>query len=262
MKKTLFTLILLLAGANLAAAQEGNPGGKYFWIDLRAGQHLGLTEWTEASYANRGLPSPAVTELRATMNVHLMRSQHLGAFFDMGLGITPAPKMGSSDIGDLPAPYAGTQYWVREVLSERGSDKAGAHFKFTTGLFGDFELARRTRIMPYAGIGGMTINPRRYDVVLKEEGTNMLYNTTYSWAHHQGDKNTYMLGYLSARLDFSHRVSPRSRLLVGVEYTWFFTKVNFYADYTNAFNANIQRRVKAAGNNMNMLGVTLGISFR
>jgi hypothetical protein len=46
-----------------------------------------------------------------------------------------------------------------------------------------------------------------------------------------------------------------------MEYTWFLNTLDFYGRYTNTFNANVQRDFIVKGEKMNMIGVSVGISF-
>ena len=91
------------------------------------------------------------------------------------------------------------------------------------------------------------------------------YRTIYVWAPESSEDSgsgSGMLGYWTARLNFQYKVSKRSSLLFGLEYTGFFGAMNFYSRYTNIFNGNIQRSVKVEGNRMSMFGVSVGLSFR
>ncbi len=227
-------------------------------------QNIGLNSWSDVGYVNDGLPSASVTEIRGVGNVYIVPSS-FGAFMDMGLGIMPAPDMKSFDLGRMPMPNSGTRYYLREMVSESGADGASAHFKITAGLFGDFRATDKLNVMPYFGVGGMTMSRRNCEMVLKEDGSNNQYYTTYTWGHSSGDDNTSdseMLGYLSGRLNFKYKLNPKSSLLLGLEYTYFFSAVNFYGKYSNTFNGNVQRSFEVKGNNMNMLGISLGLSFR
>ena len=233
------------------------------WIDLQIVQHIGLSKWSDISYINDGLPPPSMTEVRAVFNYEPFILPSLGAFVDMGLGIMPAPEMKSFDFSRMPMPNSGTQYYLREMISESGIDKTSAHFKITAGLFGDFEATEKLNIMPYFGVGGLSMPYRKYEMILKEDGSNMQYNTTYVWSKNSGEgHSSEMLGYLTGRLNFRYKISPKSSLLLGLEYTYFFDTTNFYGKYSNTFNGNVQRSFEVKGNNMNMLSVSAGISFR
>jgi hypothetical protein len=93
----------------------------------------------------------------------------------------------------------------------------------------------------------------------------MEYNTTYIWRSENSEYNSeesVMLNYLTGRLNFGYKISPKSNLLFGLEYTYFFNLLDFYGKYRNSFNGNVQRDFTVKGNNMNMLGISVGISFR
>lgn len=77
----------------------------------------------------------------------------------------------------------------------------------------------------------------------------------------QTESGSDMLGYLTGRLNFRYKISPRSNLLIGLEYTYFFDAINFYGKFTNTFNGNIQKEISTRGNKMSMLGISAGITL-
>jgi hypothetical protein len=187
-----------------------------------------------------------------------MTHNHFGFFVDMGVGIMPAPRMRSLDLNRMPMPHSGTQYFLRETLQDADRNGASAHFKMTFGLTGKIQTNRENlTIMPYLGLGLLTMPKRTYDIILKEYGSNMQFQTTYIWNHNDDEfTNSSPLGYLNGRLNFRYK-----NILLGLEYTWFFTTIDFYAKHVNMFNANIRRDFSITGNRMNMLGISVGISF-
>jgi hypothetical protein len=252
--KKIIALILSTVLTSILVAQNEVQSPLRF--DLKMVQHIGLSQWSSAGYVNDGLPKASLTELRAELR-HIR--QHIGFFADMGIGIMPAPEMRSLNLDRMPMPHSGTQYFLRETLSESGRGGASAHFKMTGGLAGKIPTNNDNfTIMPYLGVGFLTMPQRRYEVILKENGSNMQFQTTYVW-NDGGTHNQYAippLGYVTGRLNFKY-----NRIVLGLEYTWFFTSVDFYAQHINMFNANIRRDFRVIGNNMNMLGVSLGVSF-
>jgi hypothetical protein len=172
--------------------------------------------------------------------------------------------MKSLDIERMPMPHSGTQYYLREILSEYGSANTSAHFKMTFGLFGRIPSYENLTIMPYLGVGALTMPRREYNIVLKEHGSNMQYETRYIWNYLSGYnyEEPVSLGYLTGRLNFKYRLSQKTNLLFGIEYQWFMNTLDFYGKYTNTFNANIERDFSVKGNRMNMIGIAVGISFQ
>jgi hypothetical protein len=135
----------------------------------------------------------------------------------------------------------------------------------TLGLFGKIPANEKLSVMPYFGIGFLTMQQRKYEVILKEQGSNMQYQTLYVWNCKHGneygyDKPTHP-AYIVGRLNFKYKFSQKSSLLLGLEYTWFLNTLDFYGRYTNTFKANIQRDFNEKGEKMNMLGISVGISF-
>lgn len=260
----------------LAAQQYGNrqygaptpAWGDRVWVDLQVVQHMGLNKWNDVGYANAGFPKASVTEFRGVFNVRLHRV--LGLAYDMGVGVMPAPDMKTLDIERMPMPNNGTQYYLRETVSEADRQNATAHFMISVGLFGDFRVNDRLSVMPYVGWGGVSMPRRTYRAVLKENGSNMQYDAKYVWGLSNGEIDEYydsggdsdMMGKLSCRMNFSYEVNHDINLLVGFEYTHFTRSTNFYGRYTNSFNQNVRRSFDAKGNKMNMLGVSVGLSFR
>lgn len=233
------------------------------WFDLQVVQHVGLNKWSDAGYVNNGLRPASITEIRGLANIYLFNYPVFGVFADMGLGIMPAPAMKSFDFEQMPTPNEGTQYYLREMLSESGIQGASAHFKLTAGLFGNIKANSKLSVMPYFGIGGLTMPGRSYEMILKEHGSNMQYKTTYVWGG-RGSADDYgssMLGYMTGRLNLKHKINSTSNLLLGIEYTYFLDNMNFYGRYSNTFNGNIQRDLHIEGNNMSMLGISVGVSF-
>lgn len=265
MKQAILVITIAIAAFQPLMAQRASVSpGKKGWIDLQAVQHIGLNSWNDTGYAKDGLPPTSVTEVRGAVNFFIV-NRVVGAFFDMGVGITYAPDMKSLDLDKMPMPHSGTKYYLREVYSESGPTKASAHFKATTGFFADFRSTDKLNVMPYLGIGMMTFRNREYVIALKEDGSNMEYNTSYFWGRDSSDYDdagTTVLGYITGRLNFRYKTGSATSLLFGLEYTWFMNDLRFYGKHANAYNGNVQRSFTVKGNNVSMLGVTVGISFR
>ena len=254
MKKIITSLFSIVLTYTLSAQNE-NTSKIRGWFDFQASQHIGLNQWINIGYVNDGLPGTSLTEFRGVLN---LLDKHFGFFADMGIGIMPAPKMKSLDLSRMPMPHHGTQYFLRETLQETDKNSASAHFKMTFGLIGKIPTNKENlTIMPYLGLGFLTMPKRTYDVVLKENGSNMQFQTTYIWNHNDNEyNNNSPLGYLNGRLNFKYR-----NILLGLEYTWFFSTIDFYARHTNTFNANIERDFNVKGNKLNTLGISVGISL-
>lgn len=260
-------IILLLAAitfANNISGQTRIITDKKCWIDFQIVQHIGLNNWSNADFVNDGLPGTNITELRGVFNLYFGSSNVVGLFADMGVGIMSAPRMRTFDADRMPMPHSGTQYHVREIVSESGNSSASAHLKMIFGLFGRISVNKKLSIMPYAGAGFLTMPQRRYDVILKEEGSNTQYEALYLWNSLNGNnyETPIALGCLNGRVNFSYRLSHRSNLLLGIEYTWFLNTLDFHSRFTNSFNANVWKDYRVKGNRMNMLGLSAGISFR
>ncbi len=263
MRKIILSAIVVLAAMQSLSAQKyaGANGG--WWADIQVSQNFGINKWSGSDYANDGFPRTSLTELRAVLNYYLI-TPSVGAFFDMGLGVMPAPRMRSFDAGLLPMPDRGKDYFIRHQ-AESGVSRSSAHFRMSVGFFGEFYPMQRIAVMPYAGVGMMTMTRRTFDVRLKENGSNMEYDAHYVWGRSKGDEyggNGEVLGYFTGRLNFRYELNPRTNLLLGLEYTHSWNSTHFYADYRNAYNGNLQRSFSAKCNKMNMLGVSVGVSFR
>lgn len=264
MKKNII-LLLSIAFAQIFFAQnsavEQTPKSRSGWFDIQVVQHFGLNNWSDVSYVNKGFQGKSLTEFRGIMNI---AGRYWGVFADMGIGVMPEPKFETSGIDQLPMPNNGTKYYVRDVLNNSVSSGSKAHFKMTFGLSGNIPVDENLTIMPYLGVGFMTMQQRECVVLLKEEGSNMQYNARYIWncketnEDYDSKKNP---GYLNVRLNFKRKISEKTNLLLGLEYTHFLHTVDFYAHYSNSFNANIERKINVEGNRMNMLGISVGLSF-
>jgi hypothetical protein len=250
--------ILLLSIAAIAALQ---PLSAQF--DLQVVQHIGLNRWSDVGYASAGLPKTSVTELRGVFSFHPFRRPVLGFFADAGLGVMPAAEMRSFDPERVPMPNSGTRYYLRETLSEAGLSNA-IQMKLTAGMFANIAATDRLSIMPHLGVGIMTMSSRRYEVILKEDGSNMQYNAMYRWGGNKSEEYTSdtPLGYVTGRLNFEYNMGGRrTNLLLGIEFTHFFDTPNFYGRFTNTFNGNVQRRFMVEGNRVNMLALSVGVAF-
>ena len=229
------------------------------WFDFQIVQHFGLDRWSEADYVNDGLPKNMLTEIRGAFNLYLFRP-YIGAFVDMGIGIMPAPAMRSFKLDRMQKPYQGMQYYLREMLSESGNNGTSAQFKMTYGLFGKIPVSESLGIMPCFGVGFQSMPQRKYEVLLKEDGSNNQYKAKCIWNSDEYDSQA-SLGYLTGRLNFKYRLSQKSSLQFGLEYTWLLNSLDFYGKFTNTFNENIQREFSVKGNKINMFGISVGISF-
>ena len=258
--KRIIILFLTIALTYTLSAQNNQMDSRSYWIDLQIVQHIGLTPWSNTEYVSAGLPSTTITEIRGAFNFSIFRN-YIGGFADVGLGIMPAPKMQSLNLEQTPLPYSGTQYYLREMLSQSGNSNTSVNIKMTFGLFAKISVNENLNIMPYFGGGFLTMPQRKYEFILKEHGSNMQYQTTYCWNYDDREYGDFPLGYLTGRLNFNYRLSPKINLLLGLEYTWFLTTVDFYGSFTNTFNANVERDFIVKGNKTSMLGISAGISF-
>lgn len=257
-------IILLISAIALSHNIFAQTSEREFRVDFQLVQHIGLNNWSNVGYVNDGLPGTNIMEIRGVFNLYMI-GRRFGAFADMGVGIMPAPRMRSFDPGRMPVPHSGTQYYLREIVSESGGSSATAQFKMTFGLFGRMTVNEKLSVRPYVGAGFLTMPQRQYDVILKEEGSNMQYDAVFAWNFRNRDqfenKTPSALGYLNGRINFNYRLSSRSSLLLGLEYTWFLNSIDFYGKFTNSFNANVWRDFGVKGNKISMLGLSLGISF-
>jgi hypothetical protein len=162
MKKSIVLILsIVLTNALLAQNEIKSPIG----FELKIVQHIGLNQWSSVGYVNDGLPKASLTELRTELNVI---DKYVGYFVDMGIGIMPAPEMRSLNLDRMPMPHSGTQYFLRETLSESSRSGASVHFKMTGGLAGKISTNNdNLTIMPYLGVGFLTMPQRRYEVILK-----------------------------------------------------------------------------------------------
>jgi len=266
MKKNIIILLIVVLVQSLSAQNDivkVKKIEKKAWIDLQLMQHIGLNQWGDG-YLHDGLPQAAITEIKTSFNLYMARP-YFGTFVDMGLGFMPAPKMRSLTLDKLPMPHSGTKYYVREITSESGNTGTTTHFMMTFGLFGKIPANEKFSVMPYFGVGFLTMPQRKYSIILKEHGTNMQYHAVYVWNCKSGNENGYdgatQPAYLTARLHFKYKLPQKSSLFVGLEYTWFLSTLDFYGRFTNIFNANVQRNFTVKGEKMNMLGISVGLSF-
>lgn len=258
--KRLMILLLLVVLCSLSVSAQ-NEKEKSAWVDLQLTQLVGVNDWSSVDYVNNGLPRASLTELRGVLNIRLGNS-NLGVFGDVGLGLMPAPKMKSFDLGQMEMPHNGTKYYLREMLSETGSSSTSAHFKATAGLFFTIQSGDKLRIVPHLGIGFMTMSKKSYDVLLKEDGSNLQYQAMYAWNSNEfGETKAPTPGYLTGRLNAKYKVAEKMSLMFGLEYMWVFSKLDYTAKFTNTFNQNIERNVLIKGEKMSMIGLSVGLSF-
>jgi len=262
MKKTSLFSMILLWGAVSINAQDVPQAPKIpkGWFDLQIAQSFGFNDWNRIKFASDRLPrASSYTELRATANLYLIQRK-AGIFGDMSVGMMPAPRNGFSDPAAQATLTTGIPYYTKETTAENGYQTATGHFKMTYGIFGRITTGEKLSVLPGFGIGFMTISAPTCEVILKEQDTNMQYIARYQWFG-RDEYSESALGYLTGRLRFAYHITPRQSLLFGVEYTWHFTRANFSETYTNYFNYNIVKTKTYEGNRLNMLGLSLGISF-
>ncbi|NLZ73338.1 MAG: hypothetical protein GX905_05910 [Bacteroidales bacterium] len=264
MNTTSKTIILSLVSLLLTPtifSQNSYKNHKPIWFDIQLVEQVGLNNWFDKGYANDGVSRASITELRVVINIPF--SDYVGIYGDTGLGFMPAAPMKSFDLGKMQMPHSGTQYYLREMLSEEGSGKAQVSFKMSLGMFGKIPVNKKLSVMPYLGIGFITRRAREYSVLLKEHGSNVQYESTYSWNQNNNEEKDQVSlpGYLNGKMNFAYRLSSKASLLLGVEYTWIFSKLNYYEKHVNQFNQNIRKNQIIKGNKMNMIGLSLGVSF-
>lgn len=243
-----------------AQTQHENGRKKRTMLNLHLVQHIGLDAWNDAGYVANGLPPVQMTEIRGVLGILIKPTFNI--FGDMGLGIMPAP--GSFNLDGMPMPNSNTRYYLREMLSETGTGEASARFKMTAGWFGDFRVGERCRIMPYAGVGMLSMKGRSFEMILKEDGSNAQYRTKYAWGRDFDDYNDYddypeimSLGYLTGRMNVQFPLTRKLDLMLGLEYTHFLTGMDFHARYVNTYNENIRKDITIRGNKVNMIGLSV-----
>jgi len=232
-------------------------------------QHFGDSkQWSEIGYVNNGLPAQELTEIRFVYNYYFFEedTHSMGFFADLGIGKMPAPKMKSFNFDRMnlfssdkvPMPNNGTQYFLREILYE--SRNGNTHFKMTGGIFIGLPInIERIGMIFYGGIGYLSMPKRECDMILKEEGSNMQYQTKYIWSNNKGKAGLY---YMNLRYNFMYELNKKSNLILGFDATLFLNKLNFYGKYTSSFDANIEQEFSVKGNkDIGMLGLSMGISF-
>ncbi len=260
MKKILTLVIALAAFAAASQAQDAPRRHRVVWFDFQLAEQVGINQWSEAGFVSDRLPRTSLTEFRAVFNVRFPR--YLGIFTDMGVGFMPASPASDFNLASFPGPARGGRYFLKEEYDNTISSEASAHFKMTWGFFGHFPTQGKFDIKPYVGVGFLTMATPRYSCVIKEENTNMMYRADYMWLNDDSYSDGTALGYLTGRLNFAYRLNRNTNLLFGFEYTWIFDRADFYADYTNTFNGNVYGSYYKKGNRMNMLGLSVGVSFR
>ena len=191
--KKITILFLTVVLMQSLSAQDDQPKerktDRRAWFDLQIAQHIGLNQWG-LDYVHDGFPNAMITELRGAFNLYMARP-YVGVFIDMGLGFMPAPRMRSLDLDRMPMPRTGTAYYLRDIFSESGNTGTSAHFKMTLGLFGKIPANEKLSIMPYFGIGFLTMPQRKYEILLKEQGSNIQYQTLYVWNCKSGNEDRY-----------------------------------------------------------------------
>jgi hypothetical protein len=263
MKKTSTLSTILLCGILSVSAQDIQE--RKIRFDMQIAQSFGLNDWNKTKFASDRLPrSSSSTDLRATINMYIIK-RIIGLFYDMGAGIMPAPRNGLSDPAKQAAFATGIPFYTKEITVENGSQSASALFKTTFGIFGKFPIADRISVLPYFGVGSMAISAPNCEAILKEYDTNMQYTARYQWFEQNDNaydySNATALSYLACRLRFAYHISPKYDLLFGLEYTWYNTRANFFETYTNYFNHNIVKTINHKGNQLNLPGFSVGISF-
>ena len=92
MKRNIIALwIVLLLSLPVSAQQEKK---KVVGFDVQLAQQIGLKNWSGVSSVDDGFPKASLTELKGVFNIRFGRSC-VGAFADAGIGLMPAPKMGT-----------------------------------------------------------------------------------------------------------------------------------------------------------------------
>ncbi len=237
--------------------------GNKVWFDLDAAQSFGLQKWSDNRFVNDAMNKASSTDLRETFNWRWARG--FGFFQDLSLSIHPGTDGVGEDLSGVMPDRLNGQYHFKEFSAQNMGDHAGLYVKMTFGFFGQFKVNDRWQVMPYAGIGFMTINSPRLSAVIKEQGTNTYYNVTASWFGDYYDEfapDFATLGYLSGRLKFVHPIGKRTNLIFGIEYTWVFDEVDFQSTFTHMYNDRIVRTYSLKGNEMSWVGLSAGISFR
>ena len=256
------SVFMLWGVVSVIAQDTRDTQGRKTWIDFQIAHSYGFNDWNRLKFASDRLPGTSSTDLRATFNVSVVQKT-VGIFHDIGVSIMPAPRDGYSDPAAQAALFMGTPFHTKEITREDGNQSAGAHFKMTIGLFGKIFVNDKLSVSPCFGIGFITLSTPTCEAVLKEHDTNMQYTVRYHWfgKDEYDYNNSVSLGYLAYRLRFACKVSPKLNLLFGCEYTWYFTPADFSETYTNYFNPNITKTNYYKGNKINMLGLSLGVSF-
>ncbi|MDR0509606.1 MAG: hypothetical protein LBH06_00760 [Rikenellaceae bacterium] len=238
------------------------------WFDFQLTQHMGLNRWNDSRSASDMMPRAAITDLRVALNVPFAphaKTFNMGWFLDMGVGFMPAPRRNDLNINAFARP-GNSVYYLRDISEQNPAyPSVNAHFRMSTGLFATIKRSDRLTIMPYFGLGLTAMRNPYYKTRIKEQGSNLEWISEYSWISDQRSnsyESTGPLGHLTWRLNFSYRLQEDYRLIFGLEYTWIFSRTDFYGSHTNVYNRNIVKDFSVSGNEMNMLGLSVGIAFK
>ncbi|MDR2886191.1 MAG: hypothetical protein LBU95_05360 [Rikenellaceae bacterium] len=257
MKKLYSFALAVLCCSALGAQIQKDPHTP--WIDLQLVQHIGINSWSDSPQVADRMQRPVNTDLRGVFNWNF--ASPVGLFGDMAVGFAPAARNAEMDPNDFPGARSSGHYYLRETVSDGISRDAGVNFKMTAGVFGNFRNEKLS-VRPYFGVGFVTMTRPYYEGVIKQQNTNNQYNARYDWITDDPDAgSSATLGYLSARVNFAYKLGDMG-LLLGLEYTYYFTRADFYATYTNSFNDSMVRNYSLRGNQMKMLGISVGITFR
>lgn len=248
MNKILIFISALIISSGVYAQE------KKFWVDIEAEQSFGLNKWFDNPDLNRALRKNSSTDFKARFNMLL--SKNVGVYSDIAVSLysynSDYKSANYFNEFDLNHYYLSSDYF--------GENHQNPGARLTIGAFYKFRF-NRLGLIPHLGIGFEDMYVPMAGYTVKRHDTNEMYKVSYQW--HPDDENfiSDKNGILALQIISSYPISNAMSLILGINYRYRLTRVNFKARTTDYYDQTLINQIDIKGENMHSLGVSLGVSF-
>ena len=250
MKKIILLILVLLASQNTYSQD------RRIWLDIQFIQNIRLNKW-QNNDLNSLLSKPSSSEFRANFNWQFW--DNFGHFLDSSVGILSYSENNEFDVRTFPV-INFDNYYLDDVIAKNENPY---HIRLTL-TYGFFYKIKRNKwnILPYIGIGTQMVDAPSYFREIKEKNTNNIYNISYLWFDKKDTESEHVPIGLTARLNFTYKISTHTNLMFGVEYARYLSRANFTIRVEDYYRGTIVNNYVSKGKHMNTLGLSVGVSFR
>lgn len=247
--KAIFALVLAACGWAAASGQQKTEWkDRRAWFDIQYVQTARLNDWNDVPYLEKQMPGRFSSNFRLAFNVNPVGGFDLWGGIEWGISY---PKHRDRVSGSSFPMTQGKEYYLTDTGKIDGSMNlaslsCGVSYSFKAGDW---------RISPGLGLAWQYLVAFDYKVTLKEKYSNTVIEQNYYW------DGGAVIPCLVPRIQFAWKYDRHNSLLLGLEWRHALKTTDFNMTSTEVYSS-LRRTASLPGNRIDVLGVSVGISFR